>query len=72
VATAELLAWGLATVRDAGLLTESFFDDVRDELARELRLMDAEVHWEAPLQGDRGSDESSRSSNSLPEEEAGN
>jgi transposase len=29
---------------DAGLLTESFFDDVRDEVARELRLMDAEEH----------------------------
>ncbi len=27
---------------DAGLLTETFFDDVRDEVARELRLMDME------------------------------
>ena len=29
---------------EAGLLTETFFDDVRDEVARELRLMDAEGH----------------------------
>lgn len=28
---------------DAGLLTETFFDDVSDELARELRLMDGEL-----------------------------
>jgi transposase len=29
---------------ETGLLTETFFDDVRDEVARELRLMDMELH----------------------------
>jgi transposase len=39
----EQLARLYRPIIDAGLLTESFFDDVRDELARELRLMDVEV-----------------------------
>jgi transposase len=37
----QLTQW-YRPVIEAGLLTETFFDDVRDEVARELRLMDAE------------------------------
>jgi len=38
----EQLAQLYRPILKAGLLTETFFDDVRDELARELRLMDME------------------------------
>jgi len=38
----EQLARLYAPIMKAGLLTETFFDDVRDEVARELRLMDVE------------------------------
>jgi transposase len=38
----EQLAQLYRPILEAGLLTETFFDDVRDELARELRLMDME------------------------------
>ncbi len=38
----EQLARLYRPIIEAGLLTETFFDDVRDEVARELRLMDVE------------------------------